>query len=283
MTPARTALRPIAAMAFPDVLPAPDIAGEPRFSSADPRTLLVDETYQRNLSERSIALIRRVVAGWDWKAFKPPVCVETPDGLHVLDGQHTAIAAATHPAIAEIPIMIVTAATVADRASAFVKHNRDRIAVTPLQLHAALVKAGDEDAQTIAQVCIKAGVHLLAMPPYQGRYAVGDTMSVSAIRGLIQRRHAKGAREVLQVCVEGLMAPVTSSAIKAVETILFSSEYAGQVAREDLALTIRKLGEQAERQAKMYSAEHRVPIWRGLVITLFRNTPKVRRGQRAAA
>lgn len=38
----------------------------PIFAPVDPATLLVDAGYQRDLSRRSLALIRRIVVGWDW-------------------------------------------------------------------------------------------------------------------------------------------------------------------------------------------------------------------------
>lgn len=68
----------------------------PAFEWVDPGTLLIDEGYQRNLSERSIKLVRKICARWDWRRFKPPVCARTERGLEVIDGQHTAIAACSH-------------------------------------------------------------------------------------------------------------------------------------------------------------------------------------------
>jgi hypothetical protein len=42
------------------------------------------------------------VANWDWRRFKPPVVARTATGLEVIDGQHTAIAAASHPDVLQI-------------------------------------------------------------------------------------------------------------------------------------------------------------------------------------
>jgi hypothetical protein len=107
------------------------VAARPRFAEVDPSTLLVDESYQREISDRGQKLIRSIVEGWDWTKFKPPVVVETPEGLQVIDGQHTAIAAATHNQIAKsatvadlrltkrigkIPVMVVSADSVEARA-----------------------------------------------------------------------------------------------------------------------------------------------------------------------
>lgn len=168
-----------------------------------PLSLIIDEKYQRDLSERSIRLIFRIVSGWSWEAFKPPICVDVDGALHIVDGQHTAIAAATHGDIPLLPIMVLPEGNEADRAIAFVRHNRDRISVTATQLHVALVAAGDEDAMTIRQVCERAGVTILRNAPPTARYAVGETMSISAIGSLINRRHAAGARKVLETLVKG--------------------------------------------------------------------------------
>lgn len=120
-------MRKIAPMNMPDITPGGADMAEPKFERANPADLLVDEGYQRNLSERSVKLIRKIVSHWDWRTFMPPVVVRTKLGMHVIDGQHTAIAAATHPKIKDIPVMVVKADEVADRARAFLGRNRDRI------------------------------------------------------------------------------------------------------------------------------------------------------------
>ncbi|MBY6242822.1 DUF6551 family protein [Methylosinus sp. Sm6] len=266
-------------MSVPGIEPAQIDAARPEFRDVDPRTLLVDESYQRNLAEKSVTLIRKIVGGWSWRAFKPPICVEIGDALHVIDGQHTAIAAASHPEIDCIPVMIVPAGKVEDRALAFVRHNRDRIHVTPNQLHYALLAAGDETAQTIREVCERAGARVLKAPPSQGRYKPGDVMAVGSLSGLVSRRHALGARRVLEICVKGQLAPISAAALKAVEELLFGESYAGAREPEDIAMTIRAMGPGAEREAAKFCAEHDLPLWKGLVVTWFRATRKPRNGR----
>ncbi|MCW2309681.1 DUF6551 family protein [Rhodobium gokarnense] len=281
-TAAKAEMRRIAAMQFPDISPGMVSETAPVLRDADPLALLVDESYQRNLGERSVRLIRKILSAWDWRAFKPPVVVEVDGDLHVIDGQHTAIAAASHPEIKTIPVLLVDGGAVEDRATAFVKHNRDRIAITPMQLFYARLKAGDEDALTISQVCERAGVRVLKYPPANGRYKEGDTVAVATLEQLIRRRYVVGARKVLDVLVEARQAPVQTAAIKAVETLLFAPEYAGQVDPGDIATTLRRLGRDAERQAALLAQEHRVPLWRALVTVLFRNTRKIRGRQRSS-
>ena len=87
--PART-LRGIAPIDLPALSPAPlDGVAEPMFDRLAPGDLLVDEAYQRDLSPRSLKLIRSIVERWDWLKFKPPVVALTDRGFEVVDGQHT--------------------------------------------------------------------------------------------------------------------------------------------------------------------------------------------------
>jgi hypothetical protein len=277
-------LRPIAALTLPSVEPGGADMARPTYRDVDPASLLVDERYQRNLSQhRSIALIKRIVAQWDWRAFKPPVVVEVDGGLHVIDGQHTAIAAASHPAIDSIPVQIVEGAEAANRAAAFVKHNRDRVAITAPQLHHALVAAGDEDALTIEQVCERAGARVLKFPPADGVFRPGDIMGIATLRKLVERRFAIGARRVLDICVGAKLAPISATAIRAIEYLLFEKEYEGEVDPEDLTTALRRLGDDADRQAKLFAAEHRVRAWRGLAVVLYRESRKKRHGPRVEA
>lgn len=252
----------------------------PLFREVDPLDLLVDETYQRQISERSLELIRRIVAQWDWRRFKPPVVAETEDGLVVLDGQHTAIAAATHPGVARIPVMVVTAVDRAAQAKAFVGHNKDRLGITQMQMHHAALAAGDEDALTIDQVCQRAGVTVLRNAPGGGVFKPGETVAVHGIGALINRRGAQKARIILQVLAEARCAPVSAAQIKSVEMLLHDEEYRDAVAPADITSAILALGiGAAEQEAKVFAAAHKVPIWRALGVVIFR---RARRGRRRA-
>jgi hypothetical protein len=273
--------RAIAAINLPGVEPSEVVTGVPEFRWVDPASLLVDEVYQRNLSRGSMELIRKIVAGWDWTRFKPPVVADTADGMEVIDGQHTAIAAATHPAIGQIPVMLVAAPEMADRARAFVGHNRDRLTLSQVSIHYANVAAGDEDALTVQQVCERAGVRLLRFPPGNGDFKAGESLAIAAIRALVNRRGAMRARIVLQVLADAHCAPVRASGIKAVETLLHDQEYKGLVEAQDITSALMRLGsETAEREASVFSAAHNVPVWRGLTVVLFR---EAKRGRRRAA
>lgn len=272
-------LRPIRPVGLSGLEPAMAIVALPVFEWVSPSALLVDEAYQRNLSERSIKLIRKIIENWDWRRFKPPVCARTAKGLEVIDGQHTAVSAASHPAIDLIPVMVVEAAERAERASAFMGHNRDRLNITPMQLHYAAAAAGDEDAQTIDQVCARAGVRMLKSTPANGVFKPGDTVAVAAIGALINRRMPVKARQVLEILAQAGCAPVAAGQIKAVDVLLHDPEYAGEITADDLVSAIIKLGSAADQEAAVFAATHKVPKWKALAITYFRKAR--RRGRRS--
>lgn len=272
--------RPVRPLNMSGVEPAGDTAGRPEFRWVSPEMLVVDESYQRNLSERSISLIRKIVADWDWRRFKPPVVVDTGDRLEVIDGQHTAIAAASHGGVPEIPVMVVEAAERAARAKAFIGHNRDRITVTATQLHVAAVAAGDEDAVTLQQVCDRAGIRVLRVPPGAAAFKPCDTMAVGAIMSLINRRGAMRARQMLDVLAKARMAPIPAAGVRAVEMLLCDPEYSDDITAEDLTSTIMAMGPQAERDAKVFASAHSVPLWRALAITWFKGRPRGRNRSR---
>ncbi len=270
-------LRRVAALELGDGPFGEPLGATPTVQWVSPTELFVDETYQRNLSKRSIMLIRRIVGAWDWRRFKPPIVAQTDAGFEVIDGQHTAIAAATHPNIDRLPVMVVNASERATRAGAFIGHNRDRIAITSTQMYFAALTAGDEDAMTIEQVCQRARVTVLKYPPPNGYFEPGQTVAVTAIARLVERRGAMRARQVLEVLTQADAAPVGAAGIRATELLLFDGEFAGQIEPGEITMTLMALGESAEHEARLFAVTHKVPYWRALASVLFR------RRRRAAA
>ena len=221
-------------------------------------------------------LIRRIVEGFDWRKFKPPTAVWTDEGLEVLDGQHNAIAAASHPAVGMIPVVVVEASDVKDRASAFLGINRDRLNVTMMQMHAAGIVAGDEPALQIDAVCQTAGIRILKASPSNGDYQARDTVAVRAIGDLIRRRGPVIACDVMKAVAGADLAPVTAAAIKAADFLLHDKQHADAFDPPELTKAIVALGPQADRDAGVFAAEHCVPKWRGLAATWFKKVRKRR-------
>lgn len=271
--------RPIKAITAPDIVPIAPPTNPPRMKVVDPKSLVVDESYQRELSRQSITMIRKMIANWDWRKFKPPIVAETPDGDEVIDGQHTAIAAASNPHVKEILVLVIEAPDMAGRAASFVGHNRERVNLTSMQMHFAAVAAGDEDAMTVQQVCDRAGISILRYPPSGGRFRLGDTLAVVVIRALCNRRGALGARQVLEVLAKANCAPVSASLIRSVESLLFDAEFKGEADGADISSALMLAGAEIDKEAALFAASHNVQHWRALTSILFR---RAKRGRRRA-
>lgn len=273
-------LRHIYPINIADLKPTAPSTGEPIFESVDPTTLFVDSQYQRDIGERGLRQIRKMVEGWNWSKFRAPVCAfeKDEDGnevLKVIDGQHTCIAAASHPRITRIPVQIVEAPDQQTQASAFIGQNIDRLGVTKLQLHQAALTAGDEHARDVQNVCDRAGVKILLTTPY--RYEAGDTVAISAISALVKRHSVMKARQILEVLATAHLAPISTPQIKAAELLMTDPEFCDAFEPEDLTREIETAGASAENEAKVFAATHKLPQWRALASVWFKNTRKKRK------
>lgn len=251
---------------------------EPICELVDPRTLFVDPMYQRSIGERGLKKIRQMVEAWDWNRFSPPACAyamhEGQTVLKVFDGQHTSIAAVSHPSITRIPVMIHEAPETAAQAAAFVGQNTGHLAVTALQLHQAALVAKDDDAMTIDQVCKKAGVRVL-------QYSVkafepGDTIAINAIAKLVDARGAMRARIILEVLAKAKLVPILAPQIKAAELLLTDDEYRHAITPEALTEAITGSWLVDHDEGKRIALSHKWPFWKALAIHWFRNTKKTK-------
>lgn len=219
-------VRPVADFAKVAVTPKDE---PPRLIWVDPQTLLIDESYQRSISRNGLALISRIVRGWNWASFKPPIVCETPQGLFIIDGQHTSIAAASHPDIEQIPVMVVTAETLTDRAKAFLGHNRDRVSLTQGQIYRSAVVAGDPQSLAIQKLCEETGVEILSMPPSSGSYVTGQTMALGAIKALLAKQGPFLAKRTLMILMAAETAPIRADHVKALAEALDAADVAESI------------------------------------------------------
>ncbi len=252
-------LRAIKPMIFPDLKPASFDGEKPSLKWVAPTDLLVDATYQRDLSERSIRLIRRMIEGFNWNRLKPPIVVQAgPASLHIVDGQHTAIVAATL-GIPQIPVFIVKADTVDERARAFVGHNSDRVVVSPFDIYRALLASGHPEAMDVDNVCKRAGVRIRNISP-SSAIAEGDCPAVGTIRQLVKRRGVIHARKVLQCLVKAKRAPISAAEILAAERIVCMDRK--DVDLEALTAVIRIEGTDGLNKAHAKAKTNKTPIFR---------------------
>lgn len=281
-----SALRPIQPIDITGLHPRAPSSGAPVVEFVDPRELWVDPSYQRNLSERSIRMLRRIIETFDWTKLKPPICAFAEDEagnrtLRVLDGQHTAIAAASNPHVDRIPVMVVEASDTRSQAAAFIGQNSDRLGITAMQMHAAAVTAGDGEALEMERVCQAAGVTILRNPPSRGVYKFGETVAVSAVSSLIKREGPDHTIAVLRILREARVAPVKSDHIKAVDHLLSEAEF-GSIDIEALAVSIMA-HPAAMKEAGAFAATHSLPVWKALASVWFKRAKKRRGGAGAGS
>lgn len=269
----RDTLRPVAAFDLAEKL-APIPTAPPLTEWMAPGDLLIEAAYQRDLSPKSMDLIKRIAERWDWRRFKPPIVAWSERGFEIIDGQHTAIGAATR-GIDKIPVLVVEAADLTDRASAFVGHNQDRLAITPIQMHQAKLAAGDEDALTAQQVIDKAGATLVISAYGARGWKPGETVAITTIDQLARKRGAMRARQVVELLVKAHAAPVSAAAIKAVDMLMFKPEFA-EIDLEHLPTAIIQAGD-VEKEAKLDAKTHCIPAWEAMGRIWFRKCRKTRR------
>lgn len=273
-------VRVISPVSIAGLVPNTPNTGMPIFELVRPSELYVDPTYQRNVGDRGMRQIRRIIENFEWTKYKPPICAyaehEGQTILKVLDGQHTAIAAASNPNIDTIPIMIVEAESTIDQAKAFIGQNTDRLGVTTLQLHQAALAAGDEDAQTIELVCARANVQLLKTTNAYTGTGSRQTIAIKQIEAMIGRHGPVVSREILEVLANADRGPLTAPQIKAVEALLTDPEYREKITGDDLTEAIIDLLTTAEEEAKLLAVTHKIQFWKALAITWFRKCKKRR-------
>lgn len=234
-------LRRIKPLSFPGVEPAAVTGAKPILRWVAPTDLYVD--------------------GFAWNRMKPPIVVEADGKLHVVDGQHTAIAVASL-ALPELPIFVVEAVSLDERARAFVGHNTDRITVTPIAIYNALRAAGDPDALDVERVCARAGVRIREFT-MTSAIAEGDTKAIGLVRQLIKRRGVIKARKVLESLSKARLKPIPGGAITAAENIICIERPGTEP--EALAAVIRMDGENGLAKARAKAAGERTQFWRVLM------------------
>jgi hypothetical protein len=259
-------LRPIKPIPLIGIALKPIPSKAPIFGWADPKALLVENEYQRELSKASITLIRKIAAEFDWLHIKPVVCARgSNDKLCVIDGQHTAIAAASR-GVPKVPVIIVEAKEIKKRAGAFVSHNTNRLNITPMQLFYSRKASGDAQAIATDRVARSVGVNICHSYPPNGLWRVGDTVAISAIERLVVRLREENAARVLKTLVAAKRGPVVCHEILAVEAVLYDSSLGWKHSAFDLVTVIRSKSIDAWRRPVLSRTEagKLVRLWQGV-------------------
>lgn len=154
--------------------------------------LRIDPRYQREIGRRGADNIVAIVPKFKWAKFTPVVVAPIEEGLFaIIDGQHRTTAAAAR-GFEAVPCTIIQIDQ-EDQADAFVAINANVTAMSPLQLHAARLAAGDKTADELTQACAEAGVTICRYPVPANKMKPGDTLAV----GMLQSVLAKFGRKIL--------------------------------------------------------------------------------------
>lgn len=154
--------------------------------------LRIDPKYQREIADRGARNVASIATNFRWSKFEPVMVAPIEGNLFaVINGQHRATGAALR-GFESIPCCIV-AATAAEQADSFVAINGDVTVMTPLQLHAARLAAGDPSATRLVEACSEAGVTICRYPVPANKVKPGETLAIGMLRSMLD----KYGREVL--------------------------------------------------------------------------------------
>lgn len=163
-----------------------ELGSKPELAWIDIDKLHVDERYQRVAdSDNSKSSVVRIANRFRWELLLTlAVCPrrDMPGHFNVLDGQHRLLGAHRRGDIPKVPCAIYKIATMEEEAQIFAALNRDRIAMTPLAMHHALIAAKDPAALRIKDVCDEAEVKIRRSVAALGNTGPRETQSLGALK-----------------------------------------------------------------------------------------------------
>ena len=178
--------RPIDISAYAAIETPSSLGRPPRLEWVAIADLVVDSTYQREITARGRKNVRHIATEFSWAMFSVVVVAPIGSGKYtIVDGQHHTTAAALC-GIEKVPCAIIEANR-ATQARAFKAINGNVTKTHTLHLHHAGVAAGEPRALAIAAACAKAGVTIHRNPTQQQLLKPGETCVVSTIARAIDR------------------------------------------------------------------------------------------------
>lgn len=240
----------------------------------DKNLIDIDPDYQRGLDEGRVI---KMTWQFDWSSFGAIVVAPAGEGgrFNCTDGQHRLAAAKAHPSVSVVPAVIIPVSGKVGEAANFIAINRDRRNITALDRYWAELAAEEPDAQTIKQVCDRAGVSIQRYP--SAVYQFGQTVAVSAIRAVVENRGAMRAREILQVVAKAELAPIRGEHIRAAEILMMDDEFQDQVEPDALTDAIAGNEEALAIEARAFAKTHRLPATKAFASVWFRKCRKKRK------
>lgn len=217
-------------------------------------TLSLDVSYQRESSERAgRTLVKRIAAAWSWAKCAPLIVAPaTADAYVVIDGGHR-LAAAKLAEISELPCYVL--ADCADnvaQAEAFLALNRDRVGMTPLQLHIAALVAGDEQAAAIEATVSEGGARLCDRQYARAQQKPGELICVGAVRVALRecgREATTRAIRALTTAYANVGGELTANLVKGVSRLIAGAQVSVDDARLAAVISERSADDWDDRAA----------------------------------
>lgn len=140
----------------------PEMPGQLSFEMVPIDSLYIDRNYQRTISNKSAAIVRKIVKGFSWTRFGALSVAKRDSVYLIIDGQHRAIAAMTL-GIRQVPCM-VSSEDQKGQALEFVGINNDRTRVGSVDKFRARCASGDKRALELAQMLTDLGITTDVIP-----------------------------------------------------------------------------------------------------------------------
>jgi hypothetical protein len=262
-------LVPIEGLTGLDIVPNRINSAPPNPISVRPEECWVDHKYQRNISRRSMKLIHDIVTNWDWAKFKPPVLTRDLSNRYVvIDGQHTLIAAATHPDIKAVPAMFVPLSQVQEQAQSFIGHNTARIPVAPLDLFHARITANEDVAVTADKVLREYGITVVRSVQGSGHiWKTNQTVATGIILRILNKYGLPKFVSIVEFVSKCGFAPVRADHWRFAEHLLIGPDRQNQYTPELMIEIIKAANDQdALTEANRIAKSMGLANYQGLLI-----------------
>lgn len=166
-----------------EVMPA-EVSRRPELVWLRIADLLIDDRYQRELTDRSWRQIERIAKAFTWSHFSPVLVAPVGDKFSIIDGQHR-----THAAklvgLTEVPAMLLDLDD-AGQARAFAAVNGMATAVSAAQVYRAALLAGEPWAVEAEKSVEQAGAQLMAYNASAANKKPGEVYCVGWVREQIE-------------------------------------------------------------------------------------------------
>lgn len=174
-----------------------DAGAAPQLAWLEIDSLVVDETYQRDLKPGNVKTIRKIARNFRWSMFSPVFVSPVEGGKYaIIDGQHRTHAAALC-GFSQVPCQIVPMSG-AEQAAAFAAVNGMVTKVTSWQIFKAALAAG-EDWAIDAQNCARAGnCQLMTSNKTSLEKKPGEIFAVMRFREVMQRQGSPRLSQALR-------------------------------------------------------------------------------------